>query len=261
MGHRLAVLFIAFILVGAAFYSLEAVFPACKSKPLWRKDSLLDFGYWFFTPFAGKMISKAAVLVAAVLVASVLGWKIVPVLVRGHGPLATQPVSLLAIEVLVVGDLIGYWIHRWFHQGRMWKFHAVHHSSTEVDWLSSVRLHPVNEVTQEFLQFIPLMILGFPLGVLAGYAPFLTFYAIFVHANVDWSFGPLRYVITTPLFHRWHHTSEEEALDKNFAGLFPLWDMIFGTFYMPEHKVPRQFGVVGDALPPTLWGQMLYPFR
>jgi len=84
---------------------------------------------------------------------------------------------------------------------------------------------------------------------------------LFIHANVNWSFGPLRYVIATPLFHRWHHTSESEGLDKNFAGMLPIWDMLFGTFYMPKGKVPTEFGVYGEAIPEDFIGQMLYPFK
>src|SRR5262249_2309421 len=131
----------------------------------------------------------------------------------------------------------------------------------ELDWLSSVRLHPFNEMIGRSLQVIPFVLLGFPLGLLAAYAPFLTFYAVLIHANVNWSFGPLRYVIATPLFHRWHHTSETEGLDKNFAGFFPIWDIMFGTFYMPKGRVPVVFGVHGEEIPEGFIAQMIYPFK
>ncbi|HET8578957.1 MAG TPA: sterol desaturase family protein, partial [Methylomirabilota bacterium] len=88
-----------------------------------------------------------------------------------------------------------------------------------------------------------------------------TFYAILLHANVPWTLGPLRYAIASPAFHRWHHTSEAEGRDKNFAGLFPLWDLLFGTFYMPRGRQPMQFGVAGDPVPEGLWAQLCYPFR
>jgi sterol desaturase/sphingolipid hydroxylase (fatty acid hydroxylase superfamily) len=61
---------------------------------------------------------------------------------------------------------------------------------------------------------------------------------------------------------RWHHTSEEEGLDKkNSAGLFPVYDLVFGTFYAPPGKPPIRFGVAGDGVPPGFWGQLAYPFR
>jgi sterol desaturase/sphingolipid hydroxylase (fatty acid hydroxylase superfamily) len=151
-------------------------------------------------------------------------------------------------------------MHRLFHRPRLWPFHAVHHSSTEVDWLSAVRLHPVNDVLARIVQAAPIL-LGFPATVLAVYVPFISFYAILLHANVSWTFGPLRYVLASPTFHRWHHTTEREGLDKNFAGFLPLWDMLFGTFYMPPGKQPQLFGVLHNDVPQDLIGQLLYPFR
>jgi sterol desaturase/sphingolipid hydroxylase (fatty acid hydroxylase superfamily) len=130
-----------------------------------------------------------------------------------------------------------------------------------VDWLSSVRLHPVNDAVARIVQVLPLYWLGFNGLVLAGIVPLLTFYALFVHANVSWTFGPLRYVLASPAFHRWHHTSEEEGLDKNFSGLFPFIDLAFGTFYLPPDRQPQRFGIVGDDVPDGLVGQLLYPFR
>jgi sterol desaturase/sphingolipid hydroxylase (fatty acid hydroxylase superfamily) len=63
------------------------------------------------------------------------------------------------------------------------------------------------------------------------------------------------------MFHRWHHTTEEEGLDKNFAGLFPFIDLAFGTFYMPLGRQPQRFGVTNDDVPAGLVAQLAYPFR
>ena len=82
-----------------------------------------------------------------------------------------------------------------------------------------------------------------------------------VHANVGWSFGPLRHVVTSPAYHRWHHSAEPEARNKNFAGLFPFWDRLFGTLYMPKDRRPTRFGVAGDAPPAGFLPQLLYPLR
>jgi sterol desaturase/sphingolipid hydroxylase (fatty acid hydroxylase superfamily) len=95
----------------------------------------------------------------------------------------------------------------------------------------------------------------------AAYVPFLTFYAIMLHANVSWTFGPLRNVFASPTFHRWHHTSEDLALNKNFAGLFPVFDRLFGTLYLPDDKRPTDFGAHNASMPEGFLGQMAYPFR
>jgi len=110
-------------------------------------------------------------------------------------------------------------------------------------------------------QVIPILLLGFPPTIVAAYVPFLTFWAIFIHANVRFTLGPLRYLIAGPAFHRWHHTSEEEGLDKNFAGLFPLFDSLFGTLYLPSDRRPQRFGLVNEDVPEGLVAQLLYPFR
>jgi sterol desaturase/sphingolipid hydroxylase (fatty acid hydroxylase superfamily) len=148
-----------------------------------------------------------------------------------------------------------------FHSRRLWKFHAVHHSSKEVDWLSSVRLHPVNDAVSRIFQAVPFVLLGFSPAVVAAYVPFLTLYAILLHANVSWTFGPMGYLVASPAFHRWHHTKEPEAIDKNFAGLLPMWDLLFGTFYLPKDRRPTEFGVHDDGVPENFWGQLAYPFR
>ena len=78
-------------------------------------------------------------------------------------------------------------------------------------------------------------------------------------ANLDWDWRPLRAVLASPRFHRWHHTDEASARDKNFAGLLPLWDILFGTYYMPRDKVPTRFGTTSPVA--GLVGQMIFPFR
>jgi sterol desaturase/sphingolipid hydroxylase (fatty acid hydroxylase superfamily) len=150
--------------------------------------------------------------------------------------------------------------HRLFHRGRLWPFHAVHHSSEELDWLSSVRLHPINQALSQVIVVAPLAILGFNLQTLGATSGLLTFWAIFVHSNVRSTFGPLRHIVTTPAFHRWHHTSQSEGLDRNFGGLFLIWDRVFGTFYMPKGRQAQEFGLFGDRLPDAFFRQLIWPF-
>lgn len=261
----LAGIIIGFIVLGIVFYSIERLFPAVRGQVIRRKGFSVDVLYWLFTPLVTKGLTRAATLIGVVAIALLMGHQIGPELgptvAAGFGPVAAQPLWLIALEMLVLGDFIGYWTHRAFHGRLLWKFHAVHHCSEELDWLSAVRLHPVNDVLSRLAQVVVLMLLGFPLTALAAYVPFLTVYAILLHANVSWDFGPLRRVIASPRFHRWHHTSQEEGRDRNFAGFFPMWDVLFGTYYMPAGKQPERFGVADGDVPQTFVGQMLYPFR
>ena len=87
--------------------------------------------------------------------------------------------------------------------------------------------------------------------------PVLAFYSLLLHARVPWRFGPLRFVIASPAFHRWHHTSQAEGRDKNFAGFLPIWDLVFGTYYLPTDRQPRRFGVDDEAVPEGFWAQLV----
>ena len=206
-------------------------------------------GFWFATPFSACIAQFAAGLLVAVLVVMIFGRP------EGEGlrrffdrqtPISRQPLWLQTSEILVLIDLLSYGGHRWFHRLRLlWGFHSVHHSSEWIDWLSSVRVHPLNELGMRILQAVPLLLLGFNFLVVVVAGPALTLYAIFLPANVPWGFGPLRYVIATPIFHRWHHTKEGEGLDKNFVEAFVWPDMLFGTFYMPKGRPPEAFGILG----------------
>ena len=108
-------------------------------------------------------------------------------------------------------------------------------------------------------QATPVLLLGYNPTVTLSTAPLLTLYAVFLHANVNWDFGPLRTVLATPVFHRWHHSKDREAWDKNFAGLFPIWDLLFGTYYMPKGRWPENFGIC-EPMPSHFLGQLWSPF-
>lgn len=250
------------LILSVLFLIVERVFGRARG-PLLRQGWLTDVAYWFLTPFVTKALSRAALLLPAVLL--VWGGVATAEDLRSHayagfGPLSRQPVWLQAVEIYLLADFLAYWSHRLFHGGRWWPFHAVHHSSEDLDWLSSIRVHPVNDLVSKIIQVSPLLLLGFNPWVTLSSAPFFTLYAIFIHARLDWDFGPLRYVIATPVFHRWHHSRQPEAIDKNFAGLFPLWDLLFGTFYMPRGRCPEGFGVAG-GFPQDMPHQLWEPFR
>ena len=69
----------------------------------------------------------------------------------------------------------------------------------------------------------------------------------------------LRHVVSSPAFHRWHHTAEASGRDHNFAGLLPLWDIVFGTFWMPASRCAHVG--IEKAVPPGWLGQLVWPFR
>lgn len=253
--------FIPIFFVAMIMIALEKLFAAIKDKPIFRLEAFLDLQYLAFVPTIGKLITRAAVLLVMVPLFFLIYGEIPDKaqFEAGFGWLASQQQGLQVLEVLLLADLLGYWMHRLFHGHRLWLFHAIHHSSKELDWLSSVRNHPVNEAVMAMVRALFLLPLGFNLAAVAGVMPFLVLYGLLLHANVNWSFGWLRYVFVSPRYHRWHHSLDEQARNANFAGIFPLWDILFGTLYMPKDETPVKFGIE-EKLPASLWGQLKYPF-
>jgi lathosterol oxidase len=142
----------------------------------------------------------------------------------------------------------------------LWPFHAIHHSVEEMDWLAGSRLHLVDVILTRGLTYVPIFVLGFSRPALVLYVFLVAAQATFIHANVRWEFRPLRRLVATPAFHHWHHSSEEEALDKNFAVHTPLWDLLFGTYYLPD-RWPAQYGLSRGRRVPVGWArQLLHPF-
>jgi sterol desaturase/sphingolipid hydroxylase (fatty acid hydroxylase superfamily) len=156
-------------------------------------------------------------------------------------------------------DIVQYWLHRGFHGRTLWPFHAVHHSAEELDWTTTYRIHPVNFAVYSAGALALVKLAGFSPGAFLIIGPFNLVVGALVHANLNWTFGPLRYVIASPVFHRWHHVKDPEVHDRNFAPTFPVLDLMFGTFYMPKGVLPSDYGVEGA--PTSFLTQMVWPFQ
>jgi sterol desaturase/sphingolipid hydroxylase (fatty acid hydroxylase superfamily) len=257
---------IGFLILSGLFAVIERFWPSIRGQRRLRHGWRTDLAWFAWQPTFGKLFSAVIVFVSIMSVGALLMSPIPREELSGVAPRETWvtglPVVLQLGLVLLLGDFLGYWQHRAFHTvGTLWRFHSIHHSSTNLDWLSSVRVHPINDVAGNVVVALPLLFLGFSPVAFAAYIPFLTLYAVMLHANVSWTFGPLRHVIASPTYHRWHHTSEKEGLNKNFAGLFPWIDRLFGTLYLPKGVQPDRFGVAGETIPDGFFGQMKYPFK
>jgi sterol desaturase/sphingolipid hydroxylase (fatty acid hydroxylase superfamily) len=254
------------LFVGGLLFSLFELLFAKNDRRWWRRRGQLgDVGYWFMNPIATQGLGKVAIIAAVIVLALVSGVPLRGEAIKAFAEqhrtfISKQPAWAQAIEVMILADFIGYWSHRLMHRGALWRVHAVHHATRELDWLAAARVHPLNEVISRVLVIVPLFALGFRAPVLAAVAPLLTFYAILLHANLTWDFGPLRYVIASPAFHRWHHTAERAGVDKNFSGFLPIWDLVFGTFYLPRGVEPSSFGI-DEPMPEGLLSQLIWPFK
>ncbi len=178
----------------------------------------------------------------------------------GHSLFGGLPFWQQAAIYLLLMDFFCYWIHRVFHGVTLWPFHAPHHSAQQVDWTTTYRFHPLNVMLQPILVGVLLGLLGISPKVMAFLVPWDILSGAFVHANVKWTLGPLKYVIATPAFHRWHHCLPNDGCDTNFAPTFAFYDVMFGTFRMPKGKLPQVFGVADPRYPQNYIGQQIYPF-
>ena len=143
----------------------------------------------------------------------------------------------------------------------MWRFHAIHHSATEVDWTTTYRFHPINLMLQPALVSMIMMTAGISPAVMIFFVPFDIVTAAWVHSNLNWTLGPLKYLIAGPVFHRWHHGPANDGGSSNFSPTFAVWDWLFGTFHMPEGRLPQTFGVDDHHFPEGYFAQLAYPFK
>lgn len=242
------------IRLGVLFAILVRLSP-CNAAMFWWKDmraASTDLVYWFVVPVFLR-IAHTLMLGAGLLF--LFGGKDPQLF-----PVKDLPLWQQCLAVQLAQDVLRYWLHRLFHTPLAWPIHAIHHSPKVLDWVSTQRFHPINYLAFMAVDVI-ILLLGFPPAALVVLTPINIYLSALVHANLNWTFGPFQYVIASPVFHRWHHTTQDAGINKNFASTFPILDVIFGTFYMPAGKLPEEFGNGDPDFPEGFWGQLIYPFR
>jgi sterol desaturase/sphingolipid hydroxylase (fatty acid hydroxylase superfamily) len=234
------------------FGVLGRLFPCNPGRPLFFSRSIgLDLSYCVL----GLFYAGVGPLAAAAFSASSAG----PYVRNLAGAQLEGLPTLAQLAILLAAtDFAQYWLHRGFHDRRLWPFHAVHHSAPDVNWTTTFRTHPVNFLALNASLGVLAKALGFSELTLLIAAPIFFFSGALTHANLNWTFGPFRYVAASPVFHRWHHGADAACQAKNFAPMFPVWDLMFGTFHMPRGRLPDAFGAEG--VPEGLLGQLAYPF-
>lgn len=237
------------------FVVIEKLFPLYRGQTIFRAEWQTDMKHFTVNHFIVGLI----LLVVNFLLHHLFGW-----LVRSDFQQFVQHIAFLPQLLLcvLVADLAQYWTHRAYHEVPfLWRFHAVHHSVKTMDWLAGSRQHMLELIFTRICVLAPLYILGFSEAVMNGYILIVGFQAVFNHANVHLPWGPLKYVLVTPNFHHWHHASDDEAIDKNYAAHYAFLDYLFGTAVKSKNKFPEKYGVVGDYMPDGFIRQQLFPFR
>lgn len=153
---------------------------------------------------------------------------------------------------LVVLDLADYWLHRGQHRFRWWwALHALHHSQRKMSFWTDDRNHLLDSLIIDAVKAAVALAIGVEPAQFVGLTIAARVLQSVQHANLPWNFGPLRYLLVSPVFHRVHHAiglgHEGRRHGCNFAVLLPVWDAVFGTADYRREVEPTG---IRDQLPP-----------
>ena len=236
------------------FIFIEKLFALRKDQPVFRPEWQTDFHHFI----VNHMIVGFVLLATNLLVHKLFGWAAQDGI---RGWVAGLNFWVALFLIVLVADLVQYATHRAYHEvPLLWRLHAVHHSVKSMDWLAGSRQHILELIITRTLVLAPIYVLGFSKGVIDAYILIVGFQAVFNHANVSVRLGPLRYLIVTPNFHHWHHSQDNDAIDKNYAAHFAFIDYAFGTAVKSDREWPEHYGVVGDYVPNGFFKQLAFPF-
>lgn len=243
----------ALVVVALIFIPLERLLPLHPEQKVLRSHWTNDLIYFLLNGVLIKL--GLLIIIAAMMIVVELSMpRVIGETVR------MQPIWLQVVEVVILADIGFYLAHRAFHAVPfLWKFHAIHHSIEEMDWLAAHRVHPVDQILTKAASYLPVFALGFSPAAVAAFALLYHWQSLLIHSNTRLSFGPLKWVLASPQFHHWHHANEPAAYDKNFAGQLPLIDALAGTLFLPE-RMPARYGT-DEPVPPLYHQQLAYPLR
>jgi len=240
--------------IAVVFWPLQLLIPFHEKQRIFRATWGLDFLHFF----VGGMFILVVVRATSMLLPGNIAAG-----GAGETPLHFRewPLALQFLAWELGWTFTGYWLHRFEHSwAPLWRLHSIHESSTEIDWLSAFRLHMFEPALFQLLTIVPMWMLGFSSPAIIGYSTFTYFMGHIQHANVWFPMGPLKYVLVSPNFHRWHHAADDEPGShgtSNF-GHYPIWDLLFGTLHLPDRK-PTKYGNAPEV-PLDYLQQCFYPF-
>ena len=258
--------FYGLILISLFVWGLEIFFPWRKNQPIIRKDFWLDTFYMFFNFFLLNLIvlialSNTAVLffndVLAIVNLSIANFQLFDI--------KTFPYWARLLVFFVIIDFVQWFTHTLLHKYQfLWNFHKVHHSVKQMGFAAHLRYHWMEPVFYNSMKYIPLAIMG---GFSAQDVAIVHFFNIAIghlnHANINWDYGYLKYILNNPKMHIWHHARELPKGRKNgvnFGITLSIWDYIFKTNYIPYSGRDIELGFEGDEeFPKDFIKQELYP--
>jgi sterol desaturase/sphingolipid hydroxylase (fatty acid hydroxylase superfamily) len=250
------------VLLCLAVLAAERFRPWRREQPVARKQLLQDLFWFGFNLFVVGMVF--APLFSQIAAALRCGYS----LAFGGDPgnarlLARMPIYVQVPISLVAVDLVEWLTHNLLHRAPLlWRFHRLHHSIHDMDWIGNFRFHPLEIAFYYTTRFLPVALLGAAPETVAITGSIALLIGNLNHANLDLAYGPFRYLLNSPRMHIWHHEARVRGrAGVNFGIVFSAWDWVFRTAHMPAYEVPDRLGFGGDErFPDTLWRRLLLPF-
>jgi sterol desaturase/sphingolipid hydroxylase (fatty acid hydroxylase superfamily) len=234
-----------FVLAALCIFLLEWLKPARSNQPVWSRGLFLDVLWWTMTIHVTWVTISGFVPMVNSLSRELIG----PMTIGSPD----WPLPVQVIFTVLAVDLLNWFHHFVRHKVPLfWAFHAVHHAQREMNFLTCLRVHPIDYMTSAAVMAIPLAILLPPDIAGPGSVVWTTlniWHERLYHSNVKLDFGPLRWILVTPQSHRIHHSSQPEHHDRNFGVLFCIWDRLFGTQYDGHRDEYPQTGVYDPTFP------------
>ena len=172
------------------------------------------------------------------------------------------PIWAQAIAMILTVDFLRYWLHRAAHTNKyLWRLHAVHHSVQQLYWLNTARFHPLEKILQMMMDSLPFLLLGVNEQVLALYYLAYATNGFLQHSNIQLRFGALNYLLGTADLHRWHHSRLPEESNANYGNNVIIWDLLFGTWFLPKDLNIHTLGLLETDYPKTFFGLLRAPFK
>jgi len=142
-------------------------------------------------------------------------------------------------------DFAYYWFHRCSHEVRwFWAAHVTHHSSQHYNLSTALRQPWTGRLAFTYIFWLPLVFVGFPPEMVFFFSGLNLVYQFWIHTEVIDRMGPFEWIFNTPSHHRVHHGVNPRYLDANYAGIFIVWDRMFGTFVPEDRADPPRYGII-----------------
>ncbi|MDJ0786570.1 MAG: sterol desaturase family protein [Myxococcota bacterium] len=258
-GTKPSVAIAPWVLVAYVFLAVaERLFPLHERWLRRHDDVATDIGLFVTNAIVNGLGAPLVLVAGASAAAALSGW------IGSDLWPAAAPIGVQLALALIVAEAVEYGAHRAMHEVPwLWRFHATHHSAARLYWFNSVRFHPIDAFVVGAVKLVPLAFLGAGEAVLALVTLFAAVHGAYQHANVPVRLGPLNWIFSMSELHRWHHSPVPEESNHNYGGNLILWDVVFGTRWLPsDREPPEAIGIESmPGFPTGFLDQLRVPFR